>query len=129
MSEQGNSEELTGSAGTSDTGESEHGRGHGRRAVMLGAAALGAGAVAGVAGTTGVAMASTDQAPTGSVAPARKIVVRLPATAFNIDQTFKILQTVLGQAGCGGCYSGWDISFVHETEFIVDAAGRVQAEI
>jgi len=96
---------------------------------MLGAAAVGAGAVASVAGTTGVAMASSAAGPKGSVAPARKIVVRLPPTGFNIDQTFKILGSVLGQAGCGGCYSGWDISFVHETEFIVNVDGAVQGEI
>lgn len=132
MSEQANSQGLTESAGMGDggTAQSQQGRGHARRAVMLGAAAVGAGAVATVAGTGGMAMASTDQAaPKGAVAPSHKVVVRLPPTAFNIDETFKILQTVLSQVGCGGCYSGWDISFVHETEFIVNAAGRVQAEI
>jgi len=124
MSDQPNSEGLTESA------ESQQGRGHGRRAVMLGAAAVGAGAVATVAGTAGVAMASTQATgPKGAVSPTRKIVVRLPGSPFNIDQTIRILETVLGQAGCGGCYSGWDISFIHETEFIVDAKGQVQAEI
>ena len=132
MSEQANSKGPTESAGTTDgrTAESQQGRGHARRAVMLGAAAVGAGAVATVAGTGGLAMASTEQtAPKGAVGPARKVVVRLPQNAFNIDETIKILQTVLGQVGCGGCYSGWDISFIHETEFIVDATGRVQPEI
>jgi hypothetical protein len=124
MSDQANSEGITESA------ESQQGRGHGRRAVMLGAAAVGAGAVASVAGTTGVAMASNAATgPKGAVSPTRKIVVRLPGTPFNIDETLRILQNVLGQAGCGGCYSGWDISFVHETEFIVNAKAEVQPEI
>lgn len=124
MSEHTNPERLSGSAGTHE------GRGHARRAVMLGAAAVGAGAVATVAGTGGMAMASVDQsAPKGAVQPSHSVVVKLPATPFNIDETIKILQTVLSQVGCGGCYSGWDISFVHETEFIVNVAGRVQPEI
>lgn len=124
MSDQANSEGITGSA------DAQPGRGHGRRAVMLGAAAVGAGAVAGMTGSAGAAMASTAQvAPKGAVAPARSIVVKLPPTPFNIDQTFKILQSVLNQAGCGGCYSGWDISFVHETEFIVNVDGSVRPEI
>jgi hypothetical protein len=105
-------------------------RGHGRRAVMLGAAAVGAGAVAGLAGTAGTAMASTQQSsPKGAVSPSHSIVVRLPGSPFSIDQAFKIVGTVLGQAGCGGCFSGWDISFVHETEFIVNVDGAVQPEI
>lgn len=113
MSEQANSERFAGS----------------RRAMMLGAAAVGAGAMATVAGASGVAMAATEQAaPKGAVAPARKVTVKLPPTAFNIDETFRILQSVLSQVGCAGCYSGWDINFVHETEFVVNAAGQVQAE-
>ena len=123
MSEHTNSEGLSGSAGANE------GRGHARRAVMLGAAAVGAGAVATVAGTGGMAMASVDAAPRGAVQPARNIVVKLPGTSFNIDQTIKMLQTVLGQVGCPGCTSGWDIHFIHETEFVVNAAGEVQAEI
>jgi len=63
------------------------------------------------------------------VQPAHKLVVKLPTSALNIDQTLRVVQSVLSQVGCAGCFSGWDISFVNETEFIVNAAGRVQAEI
>jgi hypothetical protein len=129
MSDQANSGDLTGPAmeGGRDAGDSQHGRGHGRRAVMVGAAAVGAGAVAAMASPAGAAMASPSQsAPKGAVQPTRSIVVRLPGSPMNIDQTLKILQTVLTQAGCGGCYSGWDISFIHEVEYFVNVDGGVQ---
>ncbi|HWF81758.1 MAG TPA: hypothetical protein VN695_14350 [Streptosporangiaceae bacterium] len=132
MSDQANSEGLIGSAGTSegDTGASQQGRGHGRRAVMLGAAAVGAGAVAGVAGSAGTAMASSSAPEVKGFVPlSRKIVVRLPPTPLNIDQAIRVMESVLGQAGCQGCFSGLDLVFTYENEFIVNAKGGVQAEI
>jgi hypothetical protein len=129
MSDQANSE-FTGSAAENDggTGESQRGRGHGRRAVMVGAAAVGAGAVAAMASPAGAAMAvGTSAAPKGVVQPTRSIVVRLPPTPLNIDQSMKVLQTVLNQVGCPGCYSGWDINFIHEVEIVVNQAGAIQS--
>ena len=120
MSDQANSEGLTGSAE----------RGHGRRAVMLGAAAVGAGAVAGMAGSAGAATASTEvPAQKGFVALSRSITVRLPATPLSITQTLGILQKVLANAGHSGCFSGLDFHFTYENEYIVNVDGVVQPEI
>ena len=131
MSDQANSE-FTGSAAENDggTGESQHGRGHGRRAVMAGAAAVGVGAVAAMASPAGAAMAAgSATAPKGAVQPTRSVVVRLPPTPLNLDQSMKVLQTVLNQVGCPGCYSGWDINFIHEVEIVVNQAGGIQSGI
>lgn len=118
MSDQVNSEGITGSAG------------HARRAVMLGAAAAGAGAIAGVVGSAGTAMAS-EQSPAvkGILTPSRRVVVRLPPTPLNIDQAMKVVASVLGQAGCQGCFSGLDLVFTYENEFIVNVDGAVRPEI
>jgi hypothetical protein len=95
---------------------------------MVGAAAVGAGAVAAMASPAGAAMASPSAAtPKGAVQPTRSIVVRLPPTPLNIDQSIKILQSVLNQVGCPGCYSGWDINFIHEVEIVVNPAGAIQS--
>lgn len=131
MSDQANSEGLAGPAGTTDgdTGATS-GRGHGRRAVMLGAAAVGAGAVAGVAGSAGTAMASDSSAALKGFVPlSRKITVRLPPTPLNISQSLRVVESVLGQAGCQGCFSGLDLVFTYENEFIVNGKGVVQGEI
>jgi hypothetical protein len=94
------------------------------------AAAVGAGAVAAMASPAVAATASPGAAgPQGAVQPTRTIVVRLPATSLNIDQSIKVLQSVLAQAGCGGCYSGWDITFTHELEYFVNPAGAIQPGI
>jgi hypothetical protein len=106
------------------------GQGQGRRAVMLGAAAVGAGVVAGVASSAGTALASSDTTTqTGFVALSRPITVRLPAAPLNIDQSIKILQEILAAAGHAGCFSGLDLQFTYESEYIVSAKGVVQAEI
>ncbi len=109
--------------------EKASGAGHGRRAVMAGAAAVGVGAVAAMAGPAMAATAATSAGIKGAVPPARPIVVRLPPTTLNIDQSFKVLQNVLNLAGCGGCYSGFDITFIHELEYFVNANGEVQPGI
>jgi hypothetical protein len=130
MSDQANSQEFTQPTGNSQNGE-QHGSGHGRRAVMLGAAAVGAGAVAGLAASGGTALAATDApaATNGFVALSRPIVVRLPATPLNIDQSIRVLQQVLTAAGHTGCFSGLDLQFTYENEYIVNAKGGIQAEI
>src|SRR5215469_5300919 len=108
MSDQANSEGSTGTAG------------HGRRAVMLGAAAVGAGAVAGMAGSAGTAMAAGNAPDVRGFVPlSRKVTVRLPASPLNIDQSIRVLEQVLGQAGCQQCFSGLDLVFTYENEFIV----------
>ena len=125
MTDEANSGGLTGTAGDSDRGDAP--RGHGRRAVMVGAAVVGAGAVAAMAGPAGAAVAAPSAAaPKGAVTPAGPITVRLPAGALNIDVAMKVLQSVLGQAGCAGCFSGYDIHFVHELEYFVNVDGAVQ---
>ena len=131
MSDQVSSEGLAGPGGktTGDTGATS-GRGHGRRAVMLGAAAVGVGAVAGVAGSAGTALASdSPAAQQGFVSLSRKVTVRLPPTPLNITQTLRVVESVLGQAGCQGCFSGLDLVFTYENEFVVNGKGVVQGEI
>jgi hypothetical protein len=109
----------------------EQNRGHARRAVMLGAAAVGAGAVAGVAAPATAALASSQSAAqkTSLLAPARRVVVRLPAKPLNIDQAMNVVQNVLNQSGCQGCFSGLDLIFTYENEFIVNAKGEVETEL
>jgi hypothetical protein len=126
MTDEANSGGPTGVAGDSGRGDAQ--RGHGRRAVMVGAAVVGAGAVAAMAGPAGAAVAAAPvaAAPKGAVTPAGPITVRLPAGALNIDVAMKVLQSVLGQAGCSGCFSGYDIHFVHELEYFVNVDGAVQ---
>jgi hypothetical protein len=48
------------------------------------------------------------------------ITVRVPK-GLNLEQSVKVLETVLGKAGCPHCYSGLNISF----ENAVDPAERL----
>jgi hypothetical protein len=130
MTDEAHTGGLTGATGEGGRGDAQ--RGHGRRAVLVGAAVVGAGAVAAMAGPAGAASAATSTAatstaaPKGAVTPAGPITVRLPAGALSIDVAMKVLQNVLGQAGCAGCFSGYDIHFVHELEYFVNVDGAVQ---
>lgn len=54
------------------------------------------------------------------MATARKVVVRLPAKEFNLEQSQDILARALTRGGCTGCYSGIDVSFIHEVELVVN---------
>lgn len=98
---------------------------------MVGAAAVGAGAVAALAAPASEALASPGAAAVkGAVQPTRSIVVHLGiAPPSNIDLTIKTVQSVLNQVGCGGCFSGWDITFTHEMEFFVSPTAGVQPGI
>lgn len=49
-----------------------------------------------------------------------KVTVRVPER-LNLEQSQKILATVLGKSGCPNCYSGLNISF----ENLVDPAERL----
>ena len=50
---------------------------------------------------------------------ARTVHVTVPVTvANNFDKMQKVTKTVLGQLGCSGCHSGFDIRFIQETQFI-----------
>ena len=56
----------------------------------------------------------------------RPVTVRVPVdVAFDLEKAQAVQREVLGRLGCQGCTSGFDIRFVHETEFIVDANLRV----
>jgi len=50
----------------------------------------------------------------------KKITVRVPEF-LNLEQSQKVLASVLGKAGHPGCYSGFNISF----ENAVDPAERI----
>ncbi len=50
------------------------------------------------------------------------IRVLIPAeVSFDLEKMKKVTAAVLGRLGCGGCHSGYDISFIHEREFVVNA--------
>ena len=50
----------------------------------------------------------------------KRIAVRVHES-INLEQSQKILATVLGKAGCPNCYSGFNISF----ENVVDPADAI----
>ena len=54
-----------------------------------------------------------------------QINVRLSSGRYSFEETVEILKSVLGRAGCQGCYSGLDINFVHELDFSVNARGVI----
>ena len=49
------------------------------------------------------------------------ITVRLPGRLTSLEQANKVVASVLGKLGCGGCLSGFDIRFTHVRDFVVDA--------
>ena len=52
------------------------------------------------------------------------VTVRLPAkVAFDFDAMTKVNKDILGRLGCDGCYSGFDIRYVIQRDFVVIAAG------
>lgn len=61
-------------------------------------------------------------------APNRRITVRAPAEiVFNLEKALDIQRQLLGRLGCRGCTSGFDIRFILENEFVVDAAGKLHS--
>jgi hypothetical protein len=56
------------------------------------------------------------------------VTVVLPAkVAFNIEALFEVQRTIFDRLGHGGCYSGADIRFALEREFVVDQDLNVHA--
>jgi hypothetical protein len=54
--------------------------------------------------------------------PLRGVRVFVPAeVAFNLEKMQKVTANLLGRLGCPGCHSGFDIRFIHELDFIVNA--------
>ena len=52
----------------------------------------------------------------------RTVRVSVPAeVAFNFDKMNKVTATVLGRLGCPACHSGFDIRFMIERDFVVNA--------
>lgn len=52
----------------------------------------------------------------------RTVTVTLPReVAFDLKKIQKIQETLVGRLGHPGCYSGFDILFRQELEFIADA--------
>jgi hypothetical protein len=54
--------------------------------------------------------------------PGNIVRVRVPHSVFhNIEKMQAVTRNVLGELGCQGCHSGYDIRFIQETEFSVNA--------
>jgi hypothetical protein len=56
------------------------------------------------------------------------VTVRLPPK-LSLEQTNKVVANVLGKLGCGGCFSGFDIRFVHIRDLVVDMKSLEVREI
>jgi hypothetical protein len=54
--------------------------------------------------------------------PARAIKVSLPHKTFDLKQVQEITANLMKNLGHVTCFSGFDIRFVHEDDFRVDAA-------
>ncbi|HXM56331.1 MAG TPA: hypothetical protein VOB72_13140 [Candidatus Dormibacteraeota bacterium] len=58
----------------------------------------------------------------------RPVTVRVPMDVlYDIDKVQRIQKDILGRLGCMACCSGFDIRFVHESEFVVDAKLNVRS--
>jgi hypothetical protein len=61
------------------------------------------------------------------VAATRTVNVTIPAkVAFDIDALFEVQRSIFDRLGHPACYSGADIRFILERNFIVGADGRLQ---
>jgi hypothetical protein len=54
--------------------------------------------------------------------PVAPVTVRLAKPLTSIDDAHKVVASVLGKLGCGGCLSGFDIRFTQERNFAVNPA-------
>jgi hypothetical protein len=53
--------------------------------------------------------------------PPRQVVVRVAGDSlFDLKKFNQIQASILGRLGCGGCTSGYDISWLHINDFHVD---------
>jgi hypothetical protein len=53
--------------------------------------------------------------------PPRQVVVQVAGdTLFDLKKFNRIQESILGRLGCGGCTSGYDISWLHISQFHVD---------
>lgn len=48
-----------------------------------------------------------------------RVLVRLPSSDINLDQSLEIVKNILNRAGHPMCFSGIDINFVNEVEFAI----------
>jgi len=59
---------------------------------------------------------------TAGIGSARSITVGLPHQMFSIEQVAKITANLMGKLGHVGCFSGFDIRFVHDDDYRVNGA-------
>ena len=52
--------------------------------------------------------------------PVAPVTVHLSKPLGSIDDAHKVVASVLGKLGCGGCLSGFDIRFTQERNFAVN---------
>ena len=61
--------------------------------------------------------------------PVAPVTVRLTKPLTSIDDAHKVVASVLGKLGCGGCLSGFDIRFTQERNFAVNPQSLAVDEI
>lgn len=56
------------------------------------------------------------------IRPVNQVRVIIPHdVAYNLEKLQKVMASVLGRLGCQGCTSGFDIRFIQERDFLVNA--------
>ena len=59
--------------------------------------------------------------------PLRGVTAMLPSkVSYNLEQVQKVVANIADRLGCAACCSGFDITFLHEREFLVDEALNVR---
>ncbi len=56
----------------------------------------------------------------------RLITVRVPHQPMDLRQVQSVIANLMKQVGHTGCFSGFDINFQQEIEFIANVAGEVK---
>src|SRR5262249_10968651 len=65
---------------------------------------------------------------TNAVTLGQEVRVTIPASLFhNLEAMQRVTKQVLGQLGCEGCHSGFDIRYDVVRQFVVDERGAVQS--
>ena len=59
--------------------------------------------------------------------PARQVRVTMPReVSYDLNKVNEAVAGIVGKLGCSPCCSGFDIEFLHQREFILDAAGKIR---
>ncbi len=60
--------------------------------------------------------------------PMRGVTAILPSkVSYNLEQVQKVVANIANRLGCQACCSGFDITFLHERELLIDEALNIHA--